>query len=216
MTRLRYRPLLALLVVGLLAGGLSMPARAQFGVAGGLNFESADDIETASTSATLDNSTGYHVGLVYDLSLGPVSLRPGVFYRRVGTYDLSTVSNQLSDPRYTVTAWEVPVDVRVTILPTPLVSPYLLAGPKAVLPRGEDDFDDAVEDVSYTLNVGVGAEISLPVVSLTLQPELRYEFGATGFIKDDTTVELGDQNVQFSPQDSPTLSTFALRLNVLF
>lgn len=197
----------------LLLAGVS-PAKGQFGVAGGLNFESAGDIEATDGSATLDNSTGYHVGLVYELGLGPVDIRPGVYYRRVGEYDLSNIDTQLANARYTVSAWEVPVDVKLTVLPTPLISPYIVGGPKATFPRGEDEFDDAVEDISYTFNVGVGADISLPGAPLRLQPELRYEFGATGFIDDDRDVEVG--GVTFRPQDSPRFSTIALRLHILF
>ena len=189
-----------------------MPAQAQLGVAGGLNFESAGDIETNSTGATLDNSTGYHIGLVYELGLGPATLRPGFFYRRVGTFEFSTDALPQGENRFDVSAWQVPVDLRFTVLPTPLVSPYILAGPMATFVRGEDDFDDATEEISYSLNVGVGANISLPVVSLKIQPELRYEFGASKFIKDD--FEIG--GTEFQPQDSPRFSALGVRLNVLF
>jgi hypothetical protein len=134
----------------------------------------------------------------------------------VGTFDLSKVSNQLGDARYTVTAWEIPVDLRYTFLPTPIISPYLSAGPKATLPRGEDDFDDALTDITYSLNVGVGADISLPGLSWTLQPELRYTFGASGFFEEDREVTLGSNDVEFTPSDSPRLSSIALRLHLLF
>lgn len=208
------RSLLAVFVVSLLVGAGASPAFGQLGVAGGLNFESAGDIQATNSSATLDNSTGYHVGLVYELSIGPVGIRPGALYRRVGTVEVSGLS--LDDPRYTVSAWEVPVDVRFTILPTPLISPYILGGPKATFPRAEGDFDAAMEDVAYTLNVGVGANISLPGLSWKIQPELRYEFGAGSFIDDESQVTLGDQEASFDPQDSPRFSNIALRLHVLF
>lgn len=193
--------------------GLAAPAQAQLGVAGGLNFESAGDIETSTNdNATLDNSTGYHIGVVYELGLGAATLRPGFFYRRVGTFEFSTSALPQGENRFDVSAWQIPVDLRFTVLPTPLVSPYVLAGPMVTLPRGEDEFDDVTEEVSYSLNVGIGANISLPVTSLKLQPELRYEFGATKFIKDD--FEIGGET--FSPQDSPRFSAFGLRLNVIF
>lgn len=197
-----------------MVGAGTSPAFGQLGIAGGLNFESAGDIETSSKDATLDNSTGYHVGLVYDLSIGPVGIRPGVLYRRIGTYEVSDI--QLNDSRYSVSAWEVPVDLRYTFLPTPLVSPYVVGGPKATFPRGEENFDGVMKSVSYTLNIGVGANISLPGLSWQLQPELRYEFGASGYIDDGQTVRLGDREVEFTPKDSPRFSTFALRLHVLF
>ncbi|MEF8794929.1 MAG: outer membrane beta-barrel protein [Salinivenus sp.] len=209
------RPSLALstLLALVLALGTAVPAQAQFGVAGGLNFESAGDIETSTTNnATLDNSTGYHIGLVYELGLGAATIRPGFFYRRVGTFEFSTDALPQGENRFDVSAWQVPVDLRFTVLPTPLVSPYVLAGPMATFPRGEDEFDDATEEISYSLNVGIGANITLPATSLKIQPELRYEFGATKFIKDD--FEIGD--TEFSPQDSPNFSAFGLRVNVIF
>lgn len=194
----------ALLTV-LLLGVAAVPAQAQLGVAGGLNFDSMSDIEaTTNNNATLDNATGYHLGLVYDLSLGPVSLRPGVFYRKMGTYEFP-------DSRYDVSAVEVPVDLRVTVLPLPVVKPYVLGGPNAFFPQSEGEFDDELEDVSYTFNVGVGADISVPGAGIMLQPELRYEFGATDYVNDDFSIGGAD----FEPSDRK-VSSLALRLNVLF
>lgn len=207
--RTTYSALFALLLFGLVA----TPAQAQLGVAGGLNFESAGDIETSTNdNATLENSTGYHLGVVYELGLGPATLRPGFFYRRVGTFEFSTDALPQGESRFDVSAWQVPVDLRFTVLPTPLVSPYVLAGPMATFPRGEGDFDDATEEISYSLNVGLGANISLPAVSLKIQPELRYEFGASKFIKDDFEIA----GTEFQPQDSPSFSAFGLRVNVVF
>lgn len=193
----------------MLLGASTLPAQAQFGIAAGANFDSVSDIQNGQNVS--ENATGYHIGAVYDLSLGPVSLRPGLFYRKVGSYDFSDVSGAEVE-ELDVTAFEVPVDLRVTVLPTPLVSPYLVGGPNAFLPRSsEDDFDEDFEDVSFTFNIGVGANVSVPGVGLTLQPELRYEFGASDYISDDFDVG----NTEFSPSDRK-LSAYALRLNVLF
>jgi opacity protein-like surface antigen len=194
------------LVALLLMAGTAAPAQAQFGVAAGLNFESVDDIETSTqNNATIDNATGYHVGVVYDLGLGPLNLRPGLFYRDLGT------EFEFPDSRGDVAAWEVPVDVRVSVLPLPLVNPYILGGPKASFYRSDvDEFDDALEEVTYSFTLGVGASLSVGS-TLTLQPELRYDFGATDYVSDD--FEIG--GTEFSPED-PKLSSFALRLNVLF
>jgi hypothetical protein len=196
--------LLSTLLAALLLLGAPSPVQAQFGVAAGLNFESTGDIST-NTDATLDNSAGYHVGVLYDLSVGPLSLRPGVFYRKVGqTYELP---NSTAD----VAAWEVPVDLRLNVLPIPVVSPYILAGPKASFLRSDaGELDDDLKDISYSIAIGVGAEISLGSL-MTLQPELRYDIGTTDYIDDEITVG----GTTFSQED-PTLSAFALRLNLLF
>jgi hypothetical protein len=208
----RFRLPLAALLATLIALGTAAPAQAQLGVAAGLNFDSVGDIETStSQNATLDNSTGYHVGAVYDLGFGPVNIRPGFFYRKLGqTYEFpsSVLDNGASAD---VAAWEVPVDVRVTILPTPLISPYILGGPKASFLQSDlDELDDKLEEVSYSFVIGLGANISLGPL-FTLQPELRYDFGATDYI--DESFEVG--GTEFTQED-PTLSAFALRLNLIF
>ena len=207
--RITYSALLAILLFGI----GSPTAQAQLGVSAGLNFDSAGDIETTANTSeneTLDNATGYHIGVVYDLGLGPVNLRPGLLYRNVGSYDFTGVP-EIDPDEANVTAFEVPVDVRVTVLPFPLVSPYILGGPKAFFPRSDyDEFDDELEDISFTFNVGVGAGISVPGVGLTLQPEFLYEFGASDYVDD---FEVGDTD--FEPTERK-LDAFALRLNVLF
>lgn len=208
-TRAFFSALLAVVLLGAAAS----PAQAQLGVTGGLNFASLDDIETSTNNnGTLENSSGYHLGVVYELDLGPLAVRPGVRYRRVGEVMFSDEALPGGESQSEISAWEVPVDVRLSILPVPLLNPYLHAGPLATFPRGEDqDFDDAMEDVSYSLNVGAGANISLGS-SLTLQPELSYEFGATRVFEDE--FEIG--GATFNPREEPAFSAFSLRLHVLF
>lgn len=199
------RVLLSVIIAGTLTGTVAVPAQAQIGVSAGLGFDALSDIETTTNeNATLDNATGYHLGVVYDLGLGIFNLRPGFFFRKVGTYDFPESQSD-------VTTWEVPVDARITILPTPVLSAYVFGGPKAVFPQGEGDLDDALEEVSYVFDVGFGADFSVPGTGLSLQPELRYEIGATDYIEDE--FEIGD--TAFQPSDR-TLSAFALRLNVIF
>ncbi len=207
MSTKRLRLVLFTLLAGFFLVGTAVPAQAQLGVSAGLNFESAGDIST-NTDATLESSTGYHVGVVYVMGLGPLDVRPGFFYRRLGqTYELPS---SFEEANANVAAWEVPVDLKVGLISAPLVSPYIIAGPKASFLRSSfQELDDDLENVSYSIAVGIGADISIG--STILQPELRYDYGATDYI--DETVEIGD--VEFTQQD-PTLSAFALRLNVLF
>lgn len=199
------RTWLAAVIAIALFGLATAPAQAQLGVAAGLDFDSLSDIETSSNdNATVENATGYHLGVVYELGLGPLSIRPGLLYRKVGSYEFP-------DSRSDVTALEVPVDLRFSFLPIPLIQPYILGGPNAVFPRADGEFDEEMEDVSYTFNIGAGADISLPGVGVTLQPELRYEFGATDYVSEE--FEVG--GTTFTPSDRK-LSAFALRLHVLF
>jgi hypothetical protein len=207
-----------LLAALLLALG-TMPAQAQLGIAGGLNFESTDDIRagTEGQEAAFDNSTGYHIGVVYDLGLGPLSIRPGFFYRRVGTYDFQAIASDLQDPTFDVEAFEIPVDARLTVLSLPVLKPYLLAGPQVTIVQGEEELGDLTKGQSFSLNVGAGTEISLPGAPITLQPELRYEFGATKYLDEDESITIGGpEGPEFSPADSPRFSAFSVRLHILF
>jgi hypothetical protein len=200
----------SVLLVALLLGTFSRPATAQFGVAAGANFQTLDDIEAGSRTETVDNATGYHLGVVYDVSVGPVALRPGVFYRDIGSYDFSGVQD--SDlTQVDVAAFEALLDLRVSLLPTPLVRPYLVGGPSVFIPQSENDaLENGLESASYAFALGAGVGISVPGVDLTLQPELRYEIGATDYLSD---FQVG--GTRFSPSEQK-LSAFALRLHVLF
>lgn len=195
----------ALLLIAMLGAA---PAQAQFGIAGGLNFESSDDISTQGAEANFDNSTGYHIGIVYDAGFGPVNIRPGFFYRKVGTYDFG--NSTFGSGSIDISTFEVPVDVRLNLLVTPVLKPYLLAGPMLTIPRsnfnGIDTDEDFTEDISLSANIGAGVQISLPAVPFKLQPELRYEFGLSDYV--DTEA--------FDVSDSPKFSAFSLRVNVIF
>lgn len=200
------------LLVALLAVFTALPAQAQLGIAGGLNFESSDDISTGSANANFENSTGYHIGIVYDLGAGPVSIRPGVFYRKVGTYDFGNVTG--GSGSVDISTIEVPVDVRLNLLVTPIIKPYALAGPMISFPResfngfNPDDDEGFTSDATLSANVGAGVELSLPAVPFKLQPELRYEFGISSYVDTDTDlVEVSDE---------PKFSAFSLRVNVIF
>lgn len=197
----------ALLLIAMLGAA---PAQAQFGIAGGLNFESSDDISGQGVDANFDNSTGYHIGIVYDAGFGPVNIRPGFFYRKVGTYNFGNVGG--GSANIDISTFEIPVDLRLNLLVTPVLKPYLLAGPMLTIPRSNaegfaDGFDDDfTEDVSLSANIGAGVQLSLPAVPFKLQPELRYEFGISDYVDTDA-VEVSE---------SPKFSAFSLRVNVIF
>lgn len=215
----RTAPLIAILTGLLLlaVGPLSHEARAQFGVSGGLNFNQLDDIRTENARANFESATGYHVGVFYDAALGPIALRPGVMYRRVGEYRFPEVDGPddigLPDrASFDISQIEVPIDVRWRVLPLPLVTPYVLASPVLTFPRTEGDVSDGVRSANLTADIGAGAEIRLPGMGLTLMPELRYGIGATSFLEEEFTI--GDTTIR--PLEQPRLNAVILRLNVRF
>lgn len=194
--------------------GLSAPsASAQgLGVAGGINYEQLGDIDTGSADANFDNSTGYHFGVVYDATFGPLAVRPGFFYRKVGTYEFESLGVEGGSSSYDVTAFEVPLDFRYRIGAAPLIKPYIMGGPMLTIPRGEDDFDEALNDSAISANIGAGLEVTLPGAGLRIVPELRYQFGVSDVFGDEFEVDGRTIDIE----DDPQFSAFSVRLHVMF
>lgn len=206
--RLLPLALLALFIgfIGLLA----QPAQAQLGIAAGLNYDDLSDLDTGSAETSFDNASGYHIGLFYDLAVGPLALRPGVYYMDIGEFeDAEGIFNEGID----LSLIEVPVDVRLRLAPTPVLTPYLMGGPVFRFPSAEsEDFEEVLEEVNIAGNVGAGLELSVPGLGLRLYPEVRYTFGLSNFTRDE--FEVGGQN--FTVEEEGRLNTFILRLGVAF
>ncbi len=201
----------ARVIMGLLGLALFRPAQAQLGVAAGLNFDSFTDIRVFDGDATLDNSTGWHAGVFLDLSLGPLALRPGVFYRDLSRVDLS-VTGFTDTFGLDVSMIEIPVDVRIRLAPTPLIKPYAIVAPVFAFANSSEDGDveNAVEDFTMSANVGLGLELSVPGLGIRLFPEVRYAFGLSRFISKE--FQIAGQTVQTT--DVSRNNTFMLRLGV--
>ena len=199
----------SLALVLALALAVTPQAQAQVGLAGGLNFNQLDDISATDANANFENSTGYHIGVFYDLGLGPIAIRPGIMYRQVGTYEFSDLPAGAEEVN--LNAIEVPIDVRWRVLPLPLVKPYLLAGPVLTFPQAEGAFDDT-ESLNLNADIGAGVEITLPGIGFTLMPELRYGIATSSFLEDEITIGCTD----IQPEDEARLNSIMLRLNVKF
>ncbi len=161
--------LLALLVA------VAPAARAQlipsFGAAVGVNFASLGDAGTLA----LDGSTGYHAGIYADLGFGGLSVRPGLFYVRAGSL--------LNDEN--VDYVSVPVDLKAAF-PSPLVKPYVVAGPEFRFPQGSiTQFNR--RDFALAANVGAGVEVGGFLLPNAFA-ELRYGLDLSG-LRDDPEVD---------------------------
>lgn len=201
----KYIAFLSLLAL-LLAHAVSpQTASAQLGVAVGGNFNELSDID----SATFDNATGFHVGVFYDLGVGPVALRPGLFYMDAGDFDAN--GDGLSQS-FDLQFIEVPIDVRFNVLTAPIVRPYVLAGPVLRFAQTSDDrFKDSLKEISYAANVGFGIEIGPPVGGFTLYPEIRYAFGVSSITNDNEFL-----GASFTADEDQQFNAFMLRLGVSF
>ena len=204
---------LSLFVLALLtlsAGWLARPAQAQLGIAAGLNYDDLGDLDLGSAETSFDNSSGYHIGLFYDLAVGPLALRPGIYYMDIGDFE---DAEDIFDEGIDLNLIEVPVDARLRLAPTPLLTPYLMAGPVFRFPNSStDDFDEALEEINVAGNIGAGLELSLPGIGFRIFPEVRYTFGLSNFTRDE--FEIGDQN--FEIENDQRLNTFSIRVGLAF
>lgn len=197
------------LALALLVSAVARPAHAQLGVAVGLNFNRLSDIQMNSTEATFENRQGWNAALWFDLPLGPVALRPEVRYMNAGAlYD--GLGNGPDAADFDVNLIEVPLSVRFR-LGTPLVAPYVAAGPVLRFPSSSDDEGhEALKSMSFAGGLGVGLEVKL--AGLRLYPELAYTFGVTSFT--EKSFQVG--GTTFTPDEDQRLNAVMLRLGVGF
>ncbi|MCH8276451.1 MAG: outer membrane beta-barrel protein [Bacteroidetes bacterium] len=179
---------------------------AQIGVAAGLNYEEISDLEIGNTKGTFDNASGYHIGVFYDLGVGPAGIRTGLFYRSMGKFDAS-LPGIVKD--FDLSLFEIPVDFRFNLSATPVLTPYVIFGPVFSFPFSSDnDFKDAFEQVSVSGNVGVGLAMNL--LGLRIFPEFRYTIGISRFMKKDLSIG----SVNFEAAEPQRLNTVMLRIGV--
>ena len=193
--------------VFLFLGFTPLSAHAQLGVAAGLNFDELSDI-SGNREATFNNSTGYHFGVFFDTDSRPLALRIGAYYRDLGDVDVSL--GELTDV-FDLSMLDVAVDVRMTVLPTPVISPFISAGPVLSFPSSSNDaYKQSMESKTLSGNVGAGLMISLG--GLTLTPELRYAVGISRLLKDDFSI----RGVEISTDELQRQNSVMLRLGLTF
>ncbi|NDC87793.1 MAG: PorT family protein [Bacteroidetes bacterium] len=186
------------------------PARAQIGVTAGLNFDQVTDLVASGEDVMLEQASGFHVGLFADWSLGPVAIRPAVIVRQSTGLPLSLMGSRTT---FDVTTVEIPLDLRVTLVPLPVIKPYVLAGPKLGMNwSATTGFADAIERLTMGADVGMGVEVRIPGIDMKLLPELRVGVGLSNFITGDFVVD----GVSFTPDSEGTLQTIQLRLGIAF
>jgi hypothetical protein len=189
----------------------AQPGQAQIGIAAGLNFERLGDIEATDRTATWDKATGYHVGIFVDLGGGIVSVRPGVYLRDFGDVKLRDESNERT---FDLNLIEVPLDIRVSAT-SAAVRPYLLVGPVLGLPRSSNvQLDESLRTVTVWGNAGLGLDIPVPGLRLSLSPELRFAVGVNRLIKSGNEIDIGATN--FIADEVSRQSAVMLRLGLRF
>jgi len=180
-----------------------------FGVSVGANFQRLSDISLNELETKFESQNGWHVGAWLELPLGPAALRGGGRYMAAGKL-FEGIQNSHSSVRdnFEVSLVEVYLLLRLGF-PSPVVSPYVFAGPVFRFPAQNDaDINDDLKVLSYAAEIGGGIEINVGPVSL--HPEIAYVFGITRFIEDELIL----QQIALRAGDPQKLNVAMLRLSV--
>ncbi len=182
----------------------------RFGVIAGANFSSLNEIQANGSPISFENATAFHAGAFLDLQLGPIGVRPAVYYLNAG--DLFQGASFLTDDAFDVTYVTIPIDINFAFGVGP-VKPYVFAGPEFRLLNSTDVPVVLKDDLqSFTMGASAGIGLELNLGGLTLMPHLRYSFG----ISDFTTRTYEVQGVSIDTGGDSRVNMWLLSLAVAF
>ena len=201
--RASIRRLFIVLVVFLVTSVWNQAASAQLrlGFVGGANFATLSDIRANNSSVSFDNATAFHAGIFIDASLGPLNLRPAIYYLNAGA--LFEGTNVFEEDNFDVAYVTVPVDVIFPFGLGPL-KPYFFLGPELrfFTPSGvPEEIENSLETFVLNGTTGLGLQINIPGSSVTLYPHLRYSFGISSYTSaryqiDGVAIRANESNVR--------------------
>jgi len=181
-------------------------ARAQIGIVAGYNRDSIEDFVPTNGFDFTDRSNGFHIGIFFNVNVGPVGIRPAVVYHQVPDLIASTVEDRT---QFDLELVEIPLDLRLRI-PIPIIRPYVLAGPVFSFPSTSvTSVDDLLEPRPVRAEFGIGMELNL---GFRLWPEIRYGRGLGRLMR--SAIPLGDGTLLGS--GDPRLDTVMIRLGISF
>ncbi len=177
----------------------------------GANFQRLSDIRLNALDTKFQDQNGWHAGVWVELPIGSFGARVGGRYMAAGQlFDGLQDNFPAVQDSFDVTLAEVSLLLRYG-LRSPLVAPYVFAGPVLRFPFGTgEDISDDLKPLSYAAEIGGGLEIRLG--QLSLYPEVAYVFGMTRFIEDELVLEV----ITLSVGDPQKLNAALVRLSVGF
>ena len=195
------RRFLALTALLLTVAFQPLSAQVQLGIAGGANFASLSDIRTEESAVSFDNASAFHIGVFLDLKLGPLNARPALYYLNAGA--LFNGTSVIQDDNFDVSYVTIPVDFIFNLGLGP-IKPYFFLGPEfRFFASGDvpEDVERGLNDFVMIGSAGLGIRINVPVVGITLLPQLRYSFGLSSYTRSSyevqgITVDANDANVR--------------------
>lgn len=190
------------------------PAQSQirFGILGGGNFSSLNEIQANGNLVSLENASAFHAGAFLDIGLGPISLRPAAYYLNAGA--IFKGASFLSEDSFDVVYVTIPVDINFA-MGIGGVKPYVFAGPEFRLLNSTDvplALEENFQSFTMGASAGVGLELKIPGVGLTLMPHIRYSFGISDFT--DRSYEV--QGVTVDTGGDSRVNMWLLSLGVAF
>ncbi len=208
----RFPTLACAVLVAAASFVLAPTASAQFGIAAGANFEDLGDLTATDGRASFDQATGYHIGLFFNLGAGRFSVQPGAFMRDFGDV---TIVEDGRFRTFSLTSVEIPVDIRMRLLPGRAVAPFVFAGPVVGFATTTDEsIEDVLRDLTISANVGGGVEVDVPSAGITLIPEIRFARSVTQFFEEGTTFDIA--GVDFTATEVSQQQAVMLRLGLRF
>lgn len=217
--------LLALsLVLGLALA--ATPAQAQLGTSAGYDVNIFNDPGfSGSASNSFESTGGFEFGLFYNFPLGErLAVRPGVFVQQssfewhLESEERAQMVDLFSPIEGKFRVAKIPIDVRYRFTMDSM-TPYVLAGPSFNFVHTDHhdlrmtlDGKQTGNTMFMGANLGVGIEIPVSGLGLSLQPELRYSHALSGFHKEDYVVRA----IEFDSDSSLSMSSLSFRLGLSF
>ena len=185
---------------------LPSAVEAQIGALAGYNRDTIEEFLPANGFGLADPAGGYHVGVFLNFNLAAFSIRPALVYHRMP--DLIAMAGE-ERVQFDIDLLEFPLDFRLR-LPTPIVQPYIFAGPVLTLPSSSlESVDELLESRAVRAEFGVGLELD---VGIRLWPEVRYGFGLGSLMGSDVPVG----SAVLSGEGDPRHNALTLRLGISF
>mgnify|MGYP000226589484 CR=1 FL=1 len=176
---------------------------AQFGVKGGLNFNSNGELREVLTVGENiledkgDAKIGYHVGAYYEINFSKLYLRPEIVYTKT--------KSEYNSNAYDMSKIDVPVLVGIDVI-GPL---SIFAGPAFQYTLDNDFENNTISDVKNDITVGFNFGAAVKIGNIGL--DVRYE---RGFSENEASI-LGENNIEIGTLDSrPSQIIFSLSLRL--
>ncbi|MEG0518416.1 MAG: porin family protein [Bacteroidales bacterium] len=150
---------LVLVLAAFILVAVTANAQSGFGVKAGLNFNSMSDIKIENLETSVQNKTGFHVGVVYKLKLpAGLALQPELVYTQKSSSISYAGVNKKSENK--MGYLQLPVNLQwgvdlVLFRPFIQVSPYV----GYMIHNKTDFFQTDYKKFQYGIGVGAGLEI---------------------------------------------------------